>query len=312
MAQALGAAAHVGLFETALGRLTQLLPQAERTMVVVEDQDELVAAAVKYIEKDFRQHTSAELLHRTLRRNKATLLLDAQQDQTYGHHPEVAKHQLRSVLCVPFELDDSTRGLLYADNRSQPAAFTYDDLHAAQKLAKQLGSGRLPSVAPAAPQPDDNVPVHPPALWIHGVTLTFALVVLLSLVVTPPGVTVKADQPRQEVVEVKPPDLGQRPFGLAKTLLEHLRSKNFQAAHQLVDQSSVTLSDLERAHASWMNQEGPEGVAQRQVATEKILGDLAVVEVARQGVVDAPTWTWHFTRRGDTWRLSRPEGPPFD
>jgi len=68
---------------------------------------------------------------------RAVLSVDAGRDERFKGMKSVEDLRLRSVMCVPIDVDGKTSGVLYIDNRLQHGAFAEDDLELVALFADQ-------------------------------------------------------------------------------------------------------------------------------------------------------------------------------
>lgn len=79
---------------------------------------------------------SHTIVRRVMEEGVAILSPDAQQDRQLSKQASIVRHQIRSVMCVPLGRPKSSCiGILYADSRLQPGAFTKEDLKFATALS---------------------------------------------------------------------------------------------------------------------------------------------------------------------------------
>jgi len=72
-----------------------------------------------------------------LRAGRPLLSVDAGRDERFDGMASVEDLRLRSVLCLPIEIEGKAEGVLYLDNRLQQAVFTEDDLDTVELFAGQ-------------------------------------------------------------------------------------------------------------------------------------------------------------------------------
>ena len=84
-----------------------------------------------------RSRLSMGIAGKVVRSGKAILSLDAGQDDRFEAMASVEDLRLRSVLCLPIEMEDGVAGVLYVDNRLQFGAFTDEDLELVELFAGQ-------------------------------------------------------------------------------------------------------------------------------------------------------------------------------
>ena len=99
----------------------------ERGFLVLEEEGELRFDTAHdsrrgdIAQPDFEVSTS--ILQQALERMEPLRLSNAVDDPLLGHTPSVVSLELRSILCVPFRVDDQLRGAIYVDHRLRTGAF---------------------------------------------------------------------------------------------------------------------------------------------------------------------------------------------
>ncbi len=293
----------------AMGFLANI-PMVERALVAyVLKTGELRAAAVGGMEGDYLKLVSQRLIRRTLADGKPLMLVDAQKDPRFSADATIQGMGIRSVLCVPFnDLKSGLKGVLYADNRHQPAAFTYGHLSDATEFAEVLSTqADLSQFAPAAvatEQADIQAPVEAASLQIYA---AFAAVIVVAILLLAMAHSIQTNEVRsvQQAVETAPPDLSRRPYGLAREFLEQLAEGRVESARSLLSsraQRRLQVTDLEKLARSWNLSEG----SAPQVLQERVTGSKALVKVGRPGDEPGQHRSWTFIKE-DGWKLDQLE-----
>jgi transcriptional regulator with GAF, ATPase, and Fis domain/tetratricopeptide (TPR) repeat protein len=100
---------------------------AERGFLILEQDGELRIDTAMDSRRGGMDATEVELsgsvLREALRRMAPVRISNALDDPLLGGAPSVVALDLRSVLCVPFEVDASLRGIIYVDHRVREGAF---------------------------------------------------------------------------------------------------------------------------------------------------------------------------------------------
>lgn len=84
-----------------------------------------------------RSRLSMGIAGRVVRESRALLSVDAAQDDRFEGMASVEDLRLRSVMCLPIEVDGRVEGVLYVDNRLQFGAFSEEDLELVELFAGQ-------------------------------------------------------------------------------------------------------------------------------------------------------------------------------
>ena len=82
-----------------------------------------------------RSRLSLGIARRVLAQRRGLLTVDAGRDERFSGMASVEDLRLRSVMCVPIEIEGRVEGVLYVDNRLQENAFGADDLDLVELLA---------------------------------------------------------------------------------------------------------------------------------------------------------------------------------
>ena len=70
------------------------------------------------------------------------LSVDAGRDERFSGMASVEDLRLRSVMCLPIQIEGRVEGVLYVDNRLQHNAFSPQDLELVEQLANQAALTR--------------------------------------------------------------------------------------------------------------------------------------------------------------------------
>ena len=84
-----------------------------------------------------RSRLSMGIAGRVVKEGRAVLSLDASEDDRFEGMASVEELRLRSVMCLPIQVDGRTEGVLYVDNRLQFGAFSQEDLELVELFASQ-------------------------------------------------------------------------------------------------------------------------------------------------------------------------------
>jgi len=84
-----------------------------------------------------RSRLSLGIAGEVVRTKKPVLSLDAISDERFEHMASVEDLRLRSVMCLPIEIEGTVEGVIYVDNRLQFGAFNQEDLELVELFAAQ-------------------------------------------------------------------------------------------------------------------------------------------------------------------------------
>ncbi len=87
------------------------------------------------MEEDFK--ISNSIIYKVAASGKSVYTSDAQSDERYAHQKSILELHLRSIMCVPLKIKNSTIGVIYLDNSSQAKLFLKSDLYLFELLAQQ-------------------------------------------------------------------------------------------------------------------------------------------------------------------------------
>jgi serine phosphatase RsbU (regulator of sigma subunit)/pSer/pThr/pTyr-binding forkhead associated (FHA) protein len=129
------------LLEKLLEQLMKLLPQADRVMVILCEQDKLMLRAQRTRPgRDLSALSfSRTIVQRALTEGIGMLSEDLQSDQRYEPSHSIMSLDLHSILCVPLiNLDGKRLGVIQADRFCKGFGFRVDDLHLVTAIGKQV------------------------------------------------------------------------------------------------------------------------------------------------------------------------------
>lgn len=119
--------------------------------------------------------------------------------------------------------------------------------------------------------------------------------------------------PTDGPADVLPPDLSNRPFGLASKFLELVQQGNVKQAYGFYSESGrgrVSEITFETELRAFGTSHGRE-LSQARVLTEVIRGEKAQVTLGRQSEGPESVWTLLFANKGGTWVIVSAAGGPF-
>lgn len=123
------------------------LMQAERGLIMLlDDNSELQVKSAfnleqaEMMEEEFK--ISSSIAKQVAETGKSVYTSDAQEDERYAHKPSVVELHLRSIMCVPLQVQGEVVGVIYLDNSSAAKMFLKSDLYQFEMYA-QMVSGAL-------------------------------------------------------------------------------------------------------------------------------------------------------------------------
>jgi hypothetical protein len=297
--------------------IRNLLLQGDRFALIEKTSDGFEFLMSNSLGKDVETQIPTRILTTVLQNASTLMLPDALSDQRHGDSEIVKNKNIRSVLCIPFEIPGDRRALIYIDSLDQAAAFSVKDKREIEGLAQRL-TRNLQVIAQANPESVDLSPNQPTAGAFN--TLRYALVsalVLLFVIVV--GSVVSYSSPAKEPVEKPkvseeaPPDLTDRPFGVTREFMSALMDESFEEAKQYLTESlssAVTGTELESLSKELKT--GIDANSPFQVLSEEVQGRKATVVVGQtlQGSPDN-LWTLHFVQDRGKWKLAFAKGKLF-
>lgn len=304
------------VYKAALEFLQATLPEAERILVLVEDEEDgLVVKANHGFGAEYETELCAAVLTRTVRTGRPLMMVDARQDTTYGHYKDVAANRLRSVLCVPFGTGGGKhRGLLYADSRTEPALFSYHDFNVVKEFARRFAQGLPPELDKQPPVPAEVAPpVEPPSPQFVLIALALILFVSVSLLMKPAG-TIRppvTPSPGSEVVKTDEAE----PLSLATAFLHLLRSRDYGRAWELLDpslQQQLPQDTFVARLRDWFSDDFRRWAFQfrRLVPGETGQATAVIYVEPGQQTEERGHWAWTLQRSAEGWRIAELRGGP--
>jgi len=128
------------LYEVILQNVIEI-SGAERGFLIVEEDEELVVAASRNIDRDVirRAHlqVSQSITRRVLDSGDPVLTGEARKDERFSSSASIANLRLESVLCVPLRIRGKVHGAIYVDNRFEKDTFLPGTLRFVSFLADQ-------------------------------------------------------------------------------------------------------------------------------------------------------------------------------
>ncbi len=128
------------LYEVILQNVIEI-SGAERGFLITVDEDDLVVAASRNIDKDVirKSHiqVSQSITRRVLESGEPVLTGDARKDERFLSSASISNLKLESVLCVPLRIRGKVHGAVYIDNRFEKNTFHPGTLRFVSFLADQ-------------------------------------------------------------------------------------------------------------------------------------------------------------------------------
>jgi sigma-B regulation protein RsbU (phosphoserine phosphatase) len=129
------------LLDKLLEQLMKLLPQADRIMVILCDEDKLILRAQRTrLGHDLSTLSfSRTIVKRALDEGIGLLSEDLQSDKNYQTSHSITSLDLHSIICVPLiNLDGRRLGVIQVDRFGQGFGFRVDDLHLLTAISMQV------------------------------------------------------------------------------------------------------------------------------------------------------------------------------
>ena len=129
------------LLDKLLEQLIKLLPQADRIMVILCEEDKLVLRAQRTRPgRDLSALSfSRTIVKKALDEGIGTLSEDLQSDQRYEPSHSIMSLDLHSIICVPLiNLDGKRLGVIQVDRFCKGFGFRVDDLHLVTAISMQV------------------------------------------------------------------------------------------------------------------------------------------------------------------------------
>lgn len=128
------------LYEVILQNVIEI-SGAERGFLITVDEDDLVVAASRNIDRDVirKSHiqVSQSITRRVLESGEPVLTGDARKDERFLSSASISNLKLESVLCVPLRIRGKVHGAIYIDNRFEKNSFHPGTLRFVSFLADQ-------------------------------------------------------------------------------------------------------------------------------------------------------------------------------
>jgi pSer/pThr/pTyr-binding forkhead associated (FHA) protein len=130
------------ILERVLDRIFDLLQRIDRGAILLIDKEtgalREVAARARNDLGGKRTHYSPEVVERVIRRRRAIVVSDSEQEGE-DDLPETLKLlKIRSVMCVPMVSKDRTMGVIYVDSITRPYGFRKEDLQLLTALSSPV------------------------------------------------------------------------------------------------------------------------------------------------------------------------------
>jgi serine phosphatase RsbU (regulator of sigma subunit)/pSer/pThr/pTyr-binding forkhead associated (FHA) protein len=128
------------LVEFVVEEMLQLMPRADRAVVLIDQDGELVPRASKTRSgKTTQAVTSRRLLQDVMAKREAVLAVDTQADERYAQSHSIHALGIRAAICAPVLFEGEMYGVLQVDSASSGVPFTKSDLALVMSLASQVG-----------------------------------------------------------------------------------------------------------------------------------------------------------------------------
>lgn len=120
------------------------LTQAERALLLLwnEDSGELEVQVARNVDRETIERSVSFEISRSIVRSvwesgEPVVTMNAQEDDRFSAQESIISYNLRSILCVPLKLKDSSIGVIYADNRVASGIFIDADRDLLAAFANQ-------------------------------------------------------------------------------------------------------------------------------------------------------------------------------
>jgi serine phosphatase RsbU (regulator of sigma subunit) len=126
-----------------LDRLLTLLPQADRSFIMLwnEDAGQLVPTAARTRSGDAPPEVavSRTLLDDVVQKREAILVIDSSSNRRYADRESIVNLRMRSAICVPMIFHDEIYGVIQVDSTASAAPFKKADMSLLLGIAAQVG-----------------------------------------------------------------------------------------------------------------------------------------------------------------------------
>jgi serine phosphatase RsbU (regulator of sigma subunit) len=130
------------LVEFVVQEMLQLMPRADRAVVLIDQDGELLPRASRTRSgKSPPQQmvTSRRLLQDVMAKREAVLAVDTQADDRYKQSQSIHALGIRAAICAPVIFENEMYGVLQVDSASSGVPFNKGDLALVMSLASQVG-----------------------------------------------------------------------------------------------------------------------------------------------------------------------------
>jgi hypothetical protein len=130
------------MLERVLDRIFDLLKRIDRGAILLKDTEtgvlKVAAARVRNDLEARRAHYSSEVVDRVMRKRKAIVVSDSDQDAENDLLETLKLLKIRSVMCVPMVGKTRTVGVIYVDSITRPFGFRKEDLQLLNALSSPV------------------------------------------------------------------------------------------------------------------------------------------------------------------------------
>lgn len=126
------------VFEKILDSLFKIFPQADRSLVILSQNEQLIPRAVKQRRGDETVRFSRTIIQQALSGRQAIRSADASQDDRFVMSQSIADFRIRSVMCAPLLAQDHRPlGAIQIDTQNFHQQFSDEDLQILVSVASQ-------------------------------------------------------------------------------------------------------------------------------------------------------------------------------
>ncbi len=124
------------LYPLVVDEILRVLP-AERIVLLQAAEDGELEAKIAHDTQDpgGRVEISQTIVDEVVTHRQCVLSADAMVDESFDLSESIVIQEIRSVLCVPIEVDEDLLGVLYLDTPGRESLFTEEDLHFVSGIA---------------------------------------------------------------------------------------------------------------------------------------------------------------------------------
>lgn len=129
------------ILQVVMKRAIELLKAERGFLMLLDEKSQLQFRTVynlckeELMQEDFK--FSGSIANKVVLTGESIYTSDAQNDERYSKQKSIAELNLRSIMCVPLQIQDKTIGVIYLDNSSEARLFLESDLYLFELFATQ-------------------------------------------------------------------------------------------------------------------------------------------------------------------------------